>query len=88
MTGFTKGIGQGIAKGPAEAGANVMVNARSPEGVRRTADELGSFESRHVRSVAADVADSDNTERLSREAIEAVGRIDLPVDDASDVNVR
>lgn len=83
VTGSTKGIGRGIAKRLAEAGANVVVNARTPEDVQKTADELGSLGSGHVRGVAADVADPDNIERLSREAIEAVGPIDLVVNNAA-----
>lgn len=83
VTGSTKGIGRGIAKGLVEAGANVVVNSRTPEDVRKTADELGSLGPGSVHGVAADVAEPEGIERLSREAIGAIGPIDLLVNNAA-----
>lgn len=83
ITGSTKGIGRGIAKGLVEAGANVVVNSRTPEDVDKTVAELEAFGSGHVYGVTADVSDPESLERLSNEAIDAIGPIDLLVNNAA-----
>lgn len=83
VTGSTKGIGRGIAKGLVEAGANVVVNSRTPEDVRKTVDELESLGSGHVHGVTANVGDPGSIERLSNEAIDAIGPINLLVNNAA-----
>jgi NAD(P)-dependent dehydrogenase (short-subunit alcohol dehydrogenase family) len=54
VTGSTAGIGLAIARGLAEAGAEVVVNGRTQAAVDRAVDSLGGAEK--VRGVAADLA--------------------------------
>ena len=72
VTGGTKGVGRGIASRFAEAGASVVVSARS------TADDLPDgwgFE-------AADVRDGDQAFGMVDRVVERFGRVDVVVNNA------
>jgi 3-oxoacyl-[acyl-carrier protein] reductase len=73
VTGGTKGIGKGIARVFAGAGANVVIVGRDEATGQAAADELGD----HVAFVTADVADEAACERIAREAAERFGGIDV-----------
>ncbi|MDR9381397.1 MAG: SDR family oxidoreductase, partial [Natronomonas sp.] len=79
----TKGIGRGIAEGLADAGANVVVNARSSEDVRSVAEELDERGTGEVIGVAADVAVPGDIESLVDRAVKAFGEIHLLVNNAA-----
>lgn len=83
VTGSTKGIGRGIAESLADAGANVVINSRTPEDVEEAAAEIDADAEGTVVGVPADVGDPDGVERLVETAIEAVGPIDLLVNNAA-----
>lgn len=76
VTGGTKGVGRGIAERFLEAGANVVVSARSaPEvGVRHGAHEA-TFE-------PGDVRDHEQVDALVRATVEHLGRLDVVVNNA------
>ena len=71
VTGGTKGIGAAIAVRLAEAGANVVVAARTP------VDQLPAG-----RFIAADVATADGTAALAAQATKLLGGIDVLVNNA------
>ena len=77
VTGGTKGVGRGIAVRFLEAGADVVVTARSePDAVVATGD-------REARFVAADLRDPDQAAAAVGAAIEAGGgRLDTVVNNA------
>lgn len=83
VTGSTKGIGRGIAQSLVDAGANVVINARTPEDVESAAMELRSEADGTVVGVPADVADPEGVERLVETAIDEIGPIDLLVNNAA-----
>lgn len=83
VTGSTKGIGRGIASGLAEAGANVVVNARTEADVQRVAEKLDDRSEGEVIGVTADMADPADIERLIEAGIDAFGQIDLLVNNAA-----
>ncbi len=83
VTGSTKGIGRGIAEGLAEAGANVLINSRTPRQVDQTAEELNTSSEGEVVGVAADVGEPEGVESVVRTAVDAFGRIDLYVNNAA-----
>jgi gluconate 5-dehydrogenase len=70
VTGSTRGIGRALAGGLVEAGCEVVVHGRDPEGVRAAAAEIGA---RHA--VAFDVTDSAAVEA----ALTGLGDLDILV---------
>jgi len=83
VTGSTKGIGRGIAAALADADANVVVNARTEADVRTTTEELNNKGNGTIVGITADLADQADMERLITEAIDAIGPLDLLVNNAA-----
>jgi 3-oxoacyl-[acyl-carrier protein] reductase len=82
VTGASKGIGAGIAKGLAEAGAAVVVNyASSKEGADRVVEEITSKGGRAI-AVKGDIAKAADVKRLFQETAKAFGRLDVLVNNA------
>ena len=79
VMGGSRGIGRSIALGFAAGGAAVAICARGAEALDRTRAELGS--SAYTSSV--DLADADAIARFVPEAAEALGGIDILVNNAS-----
>ena len=68
VTGGTRGIGAGIARGFRAAGARVLVCGRNPAA--------------GADSIVADVRDPDQVARLVRTAVDRFGRLDVVVNNA------
>lgn len=82
VTGASKGIGAGIAKELAAAGAAVVVNyASSRKGAEEVVDEIKRNGGKAI-ALQADVAKKSEVERLFSEAMRAFGRIDILVNNA------
>jgi 3-oxoacyl-[acyl-carrier protein] reductase len=82
VTGASKGIGAGIAKDLAAAGAAVVVNyASSKEGADRVVEEIVRAGGVAV-AVQADVSKTEDIDRLFAETRRAFGRLDVLVNNA------
>ena len=82
VTGASKGIGAGIAKGFAAAGAAVVVNyASSKEGADRVVAEITGKGGKAV-AVQGDVSKAADVERLFEETKKAFGSLDVLVNNA------
>ncbi len=75
VTGSGQGIGQGIARVLAEAGARVVINDLAQERVDEVVADLGSGAIGH----AANVANVEGAESLVGAAMDAFGRVDILV---------
>ena len=83
VTGASKGIGAGIARALAEAGASVVVNyAGDADGARRVVEEIVAKGGR-ARAVQADVTDPEQVQALFAAAREAFGPVDVLVNNAA-----
>lgn len=78
VTGSTKGIGRAIAERLYEAGASVVVSARSGADVESTARQLGP----RALGVVCDVGDPGACQRLVDETVRRFGRLDVLVNNA------
>lgn len=83
VTGSTKGIGRGIGKGLADAGADVLVNARTPADVEEVAAELDELGPGRAVGTPGDVSKPEDIEGMVETAIEEFGTIDLLVNNAA-----
>jgi 3-oxoacyl-[acyl-carrier protein] reductase len=82
VTGASKGIGAGIAKGFAAAGAAVVVNyASSREGADRVVGEIKTKGGNAI-AVQGDVARAGDVQRLFAEAKKAFRKVDIIVNNA------
>jgi NAD(P)-dependent dehydrogenase (short-subunit alcohol dehydrogenase family) len=81
VTGAGQGIGEGIARALAAAGAKVVVNDVAAERAEAVAGELSSAGAEAVAAVA-DVSRAEGAEAMVRAALEAYGRVDILVNNA------
>ena len=87
VTGGGQGIGEGIAKAYAEAGAAVVVAARHVDRVQRVADEINASGGRAL-AVPTDVTDRAALVALADAAIAEFGGLDIWVNNAGGSTVR
>ncbi len=79
MTGGSRGIGKGIAKAFAEAGAKVMITSRKADACQAAAEEIGhgvAFEPGHIGK-------DEDAERVIGKTLDAFGRLDILVNNAA-----
>ena len=81
VIGGTSGIGLAIAKGLAEAGADVVPTARRNDLVESAAAEIEQRGRRSLR-VTSDVSDRSSLQRVLDESIDAFGKVDIMVNSA------
>jgi 2-deoxy-D-gluconate 3-dehydrogenase len=86
VTGGNRGIGLGIVRGLAEAGARVVVAARNEENCRRVVREIQE-EGGEATAVSVDVGDESSVEALMQSTVEHFGRLDILVNNAG-INIR
>src|SRR5204862_1530504 len=78
ITGGSRGFGRVIALAAAEAGADIVLNARDPDALAKTADEVRE-RGRRVSTFAADIAQPSVCEELCRRVLAETGPIDILV---------
>ena len=76
ITGSGRDIGKGIALCMAEAGADVVVTARTVEQIEHTASEVRE-KGRKAIAVPFDARDAEQVNRVAEKALEEFGRIDI-----------
>jgi gluconate 5-dehydrogenase len=86
ITGGSRGFGRAIALAAAEAGADVMLVARDPDALARTAEEVRE-RGRKAWTFVADVADPAVCEDLCRRALSEGRPIDILVNNVGGRNV-
>jgi 3-hydroxybutyrate dehydrogenase len=83
VTGSTSGIGLGIAKALADAGANVVLNGLgNHDDIERTRMDLEKATGVTIGFDAADLSKAADTEMLIRRAESAFGKVDILVNNA------
>lgn len=80
ITGSTRGIGLAIAHHFAANGANLVLNGRS----EITSELIGEFDQYDVQvvGVSGDVSDFEDAKRMIQEATEALGSVDVLINNA------
>lgn len=78
ITGASKGIGTDTARVFADAGANVVLMARSADALGALADEIGP----RALAIAGDVANYADIERAVKAAVDQFGGLDILINNA------
>jgi len=81
VTGAGRGIGEGIAKVFAQAGAHVVLAARRTHEIERVAEEINSANG-SVLAVTCDVTDSSAVTVLAETAVKHFGKLNIWVNNA------
>jgi NAD(P)-dependent dehydrogenase (short-subunit alcohol dehydrogenase family) len=82
VTGGSKGLGKAMARGLAEAGADIVISSRHEEELRPALEEILHDTGRLGVYVVADMAQREDVLHLARTALEKMGRVDVLVNNA------
>lgn len=78
VIGGTSGIGLALARGLAQAGANVVPTGRRPELVNRISEEIRSLGTRSA-AITSDVTNRESLENLLTASLKEFGAVDILV---------
>jgi len=87
VTGGNGGIGLGMAKGLAVAGATVVIAGRNQEKSAQAVEQIAALKKGEARPFAVDVTDEASVRALVAKTVEACGRLDILVNNAG-INIR
>jgi NAD(P)-dependent dehydrogenase (short-subunit alcohol dehydrogenase family) len=79
VTGGSRGIGKGIARAFAEAGAQVMITSRKAESCEAAAKEIGA----NAAFEAGNIGRLEDAERVIGATLSRFGRLDILVNNAA-----
>ncbi|MEX2286415.1 MAG: SDR family oxidoreductase [Planctomycetaceae bacterium] len=82
VTGGSKGLGKAMARIFAEAGADVVISSRHEDELRSALAEITEGTKVRGKYVVADMTKRGDVDRLVREALAAMGRVDIVVNNA------
>jgi NAD(P)-dependent dehydrogenase (short-subunit alcohol dehydrogenase family) len=82
VTGGSKGLGKAMARGLAEAGADVVISSRHENELKSALEEILKGTDRRGRYAVADLGRRGEADRLAKAALELTGRIDVLVNNA------
>jgi NAD(P)-dependent dehydrogenase (short-subunit alcohol dehydrogenase family) len=82
VTGGSKGLGKAMARGFAQAGADVVISSRHEEELVAAAVEIRAGTSVKVTHVVADMTQREHVRCLADAALAAMGRVDILVNNA------
>ncbi len=82
VTGGSKGLGKAMARGLVEAGADVVIASRHENELKSALAEILQGTSRRGRYFVVDLSKRSEADRLARAALDAMGRVDILINNA------
>jgi NAD(P)-dependent dehydrogenase (short-subunit alcohol dehydrogenase family) len=82
ITGGSKGLGLAMARGLAEAGADIVISSRHENELQRALDEILRGTGRRGCHVVADMNRREDVSKLAKTALDKMGRVDILVNNA------
>jgi NAD(P)-dependent dehydrogenase (short-subunit alcohol dehydrogenase family) len=82
VTGGSKGLGKAMARGLAEAGADIVISSRHENELQSAAREIGAGLEIKVKYVVADLSRRPESPRLAAASLEAMGKVDILINNA------
>jgi NAD(P)-dependent dehydrogenase (short-subunit alcohol dehydrogenase family) len=86
VTGGSRGLGKAMARGFAEAGADVFIASRNEAELKAAADEIRAGLSVKVEYAVVDMVDRKAVAKLAADATARLGKIDILVNNAGSNN--
>lgn len=88
VTGGSKGLGLAMARGFAEAGADVAISSRHESELQAASEQIRSGTSARVEYFVADMIERRDVERLAQAAEAKMGRVDILINNAGSNTVQ
>jgi NAD(P)-dependent dehydrogenase (short-subunit alcohol dehydrogenase family) len=82
VTGGNKGLGKAMARGFAEAGADVVIASRHEDELKGALDSILAGTGRKGAYCVTDVSKRDDVKKLARFALDKMGKVDILVNNA------
>jgi NAD(P)-dependent dehydrogenase (short-subunit alcohol dehydrogenase family) len=82
VTGGSRGLGKAMARGLAEAGADIIISSRHEKELRASLEDILKETGRRGIVIPADMSRREEAGRLARTALEQMGRVDILVNNA------
>ena len=82
VTGGSKGLGKAMARGFAQAGADVVISSRHSDELEKALPEILEGTGRRGLIVSVDLSKRSEAERLAKTTLEQLGRVDILVNNA------
>ncbi len=82
VTGGSKGLGKAMARGFAEAGADVVISSRHEDELKAALAEIRPGPTVRGKYVVADMTNRTEADRLAKAALAEMGRVDILVNNA------
>src|SRR5438067_395412 len=82
VTGGNKGLGKAMARGLAQAGADIFLASRNEAELKAAVDEITAETGRKGCYCVTDVARRSEVAKLARTALEKMGRVDILINNA------
>lgn len=82
VTGGSKGLGKAMARGLAEAGANIVISSRHEDELKSALAEILKGTDRKGAYLVADMSKRPEANRLAAFALEKFGRVDILINNA------
>jgi NAD(P)-dependent dehydrogenase (short-subunit alcohol dehydrogenase family) len=82
ITGGSKGLGKAMARGLAEAGADIIISSRHENELRTALDEIVRGTGRRGCYVVADMGRREDVSQLAKSALDKMGRVDVLINNA------
>jgi len=82
VTGGSRGLGKAMARGLAEAGADIVISSRHEEELRPALDDILRGTARRGKYIVADMSRRAEADRLAKASLAEMGRVDVLVNNA------
>jgi NAD(P)-dependent dehydrogenase (short-subunit alcohol dehydrogenase family) len=82
VTGGSRGLGNAMARGLAEAGADIIISSRHEDELKTGLAEILKGTNRKGRYFVVDMTKRDQVTKLAEKAVEAFGHVDILINNA------
>src|SRR5262245_49770747 len=82
VTGGSRGLGRAMARGLAQAGADLILSSRNEAELKKSLDEALAGTGRKGCVIPCDVSRRDDVKRLAAASLDRMGRVDILINNA------